>query len=378
MAIYAECPSCHRKQSTSNELCRKCGFELIKARKKNGVPYWVYLRYRGRQVWKRIGCSLTVARTQEADLRAKLVKDEYTPPEKATKLNDFFTKNYLPWAKREKRSADKDESRFSNHILPFFGNCKIKDIKPARIEEFKTLRTGEGSKNATVNRDLALLKTVFNKAKRWGLYKGDNPVSACGMLPENNEHVARCLSDDELAKLLPELPGETKAIFEFAVASGLRIGNIYSLQWSMVDRRNRVITLPKTKNGRPLMIPLNDWANSILDTIPRHARSPYVFCRLDGKPYRNCTRGFKNALARAKLDTTYRIHDLRHTFATRLAIRGVPTGILKDLMGHSSLQMVQRYSHIGQQTLLEMSNRVSAPFGKQSNQCANNAPEGKK
>ena len=96
MAVYVECPKCHRKQSLKNEQCRSCRLDLVSLRKKNKAAYWVYLRYRGKQVWERIGPSLTVARDQEKIIKVQLVKDEYSPVQKKEKLKPFFEKYFLP------------------------------------------------------------------------------------------------------------------------------------------------------------------------------------------------------------------------------------------------------------------------------------------
>jgi integrase len=245
-------------------------------------------------------------------------------------------------------------------------------IKPARVEQFKAERLKTGAKNSTVNRDLALLKTIFNKAARWGKFNGQNPVSLAGMLPENNLHVARALSEDEWLRLRDELPSETRPAIEFMLATGIRKDNVLSLKWDQVDRANRIINLPNTKSGKPLRIPLNDWAAEILEQAPRHLRSPYIFFRpCNGKRFTDLRQGFKAALVRAELDPSIRIHDLRHTCASWLAAKGVPTSVLKDLLGHSTLAMVSRYSHLGHETLLDMSNKIARPFGKDANQCAN-------
>jgi len=346
---------------------------LQHAKKRNQAAYWIYVKFRGKQVWERIGPSLTTAREREVEVRAEVVKDEYMPPrKKGALLQEFFDGYFLPWAKREKGSADKDVSRFELHLKPFFGNVPLKDIIPRQIEEYKEHRLASGAKNATVNRDLALLKTIINKAAKWGMFFSQNPVTLAGMLPENNEHVARFLSEEEVQRLLIELPGETRPIFEFALATGIRIGNILSLTWEQIDKKDRVIHLPKTKSGKALRLPLSDWSLSILEKVPRHIKSRYVFCRFDGEPYKDVHCGFKNALERAHLPRTVRIHDLRHSFASWLVAQGVPTALLKELMGHSSLAMVARYTHAGHQTLLEMSNRIHSPLGKLAIQSANN------
>jgi integrase len=252
----------------------------------------------------------------------------------------------------------------------------MKDLKPAQVEQFKRERLAEGAKNSTVNRDLALLKTMFNKAAKWEMLNCRNPVSIAGMLPENNLHVARSLTEEEAQRLLAELPGETRPAIEFMLATGIRKDNVLSLEWEQIDRPNRIVVLPKTKSGKPLRIPLNDWALEILKQVPRHLRSSYVFCKpATGGRYQDVRGGFKAALVRAELDPTIRIHDLRHTCASWLADKGVPTSVLKDLLGHSTLAMVSRYSHLGHDILLEMSNKISRPSGKDANQPANKASE---
>lgn len=371
MAVYIQCPACHRKQALKNEICRNCSKPFDRVRKQNKANYWIYLRYRGKQVWELIGPSLTIAREQEVIRRAELVRDEYQPLDRTIKLKPFFQDSYLPWAKINKRSWDKDESRFKLHIIKFFGNVRLKDIDVKTVNGFKQKRHREGAKNATINRDLALLKSLINKAVKWESFRGLNPVSMAGMLPENNEHVARPLSEEEIERLLGELPGETKPIFEFAVATGIRIGNVMRMQWSHIDRKNKIIKLPTTKPKKSLQLPLNDWADDILNRVPRHIRSPYVFCKMNGDRYKWIHRGFKNALKRAGLETSIRIHDLRHSYGTLLASKGVPTSVLKDLLGHSSLAMVSRYTHLGHQTLVDMSNKMSRPSGNHANQYAN-------
>jgi integrase len=224
----------------------------------------------------------------------------------------------------------------------------------------------------SVNRDLALLRKIFNLARKWGKHRGDNPVSISGLLPEDNAHVAKFLPQDQAKLLLENIPQETRLIFEFALASGYRISNVLNLRWDQIDRESKLVSLPKTKSGRALRMPLNDWMAEILDRVPRRLGSPFVFCRLkDGKPYSRPHRAFKRALVDAGLDPKIRIHDLRHSFASWAAASGVPTSVLRDLLGHSTMAMVGRYAHSGHSTLVEMANRVTSPFGKDANQCAN-------
>jgi len=117
MAVYVECPSCHRKQALKNDKCRACEFDIQSARRKNKAACWVYIRYRGRQIWERIGPVLTVAREQEKTIRVL---------EMANKISKPF---------------GKDANQYANN-----GYYKQKDITTARIEMYKESRLQEGAK----------------------------------------------------------------------------------------------------------------------------------------------------------------------------------------------------------------------------------------
>ena len=363
MSIYLECPECHRKQNTEHKLCIKCQHDLVSARKKKSAAYWVYVKYKKKQAWERIGSSLTIARERERTFRKEIEERRYVV--KRVTLEQFINDVFLPFSKREKKSWIADEYRIV-HLKNHFGpHTELTDITPEAVENYKEIRTQEGVKNATVNRELALLRSIINKADKLGKFFGKNPVSE--LLPENNSHVARALSEEEATKLFAELPTDTRPVFEFALATGIRIGNIMSLKWTQIDMAHKIVHLPKTKSGRSISIPINEWAADVIKGLARHIKSPYVFVKIDGTPYKNLHHGFKAALRRAGMDTTIRIHDLRHSSATWLAASGVPTAVLKDLLGHSSLAMVAKYQHAGHDTLLEMSNRISSPFGNAAN-----------
>lgn len=388
MAIYSECPKCHRKQSMKNETCRKCGHKIKKDRRWNKVVYWVYLRHKGAQVWKRIGESLSRAREEEARIRGRLVDDEYEKEDKKIKIKDFFFNHYLPWAEREKGTWAKDEERFKTHLSQVFGNKYFKNITTIDIETYKIKRSSERTnyivpngeeeerrftRPATINRELALLKKIFNLAVSLGKYKGRNPVADAGSMSDKDSYVPRALSENEAGVFLKACPAETKPVFEFALATGIRIGRILSLRWDQIDIQNRIIFLTrKSTKKEPHTLPLSEWALDIIQSKPRHLKSPFVFCRLDGKPFKDLKHGFKNALKRAGLDPTIRIHDLRHTYDTWLHANGTPTAIVKDMMGQKTLTMASHYNQSSHETMLHFANKITRPAEKYANHIANN------
>jgi integrase len=132
----------------------------------------------------------------------------------------------------------------------------------------------------------------------------------------------------------------------------MRVQEVLSLTWPQVDARKRLITLAKTKNHERRIIPLNDQALEVLRTLPRHVESPYVFCDQYGRPYKRIVKGFREACKRANI-IDFRFHDLRHTFASHLVMRGVPLRTVQELLGHKTGQMTLRYTHLSTPHLQE-------------------------
>ena len=125
----------------------------------------------------------------------------------------------------------------------------------------------------------------------------------------------------------------------------MRKGEILSLKWVDVDLRNRVISILNSKNNEKREIPVNEDLFQALLRVRKNLESPYVFCNEDGVPYKDVKTGFKGALKRAKI-SNFRFHDLRHTFASRLAMKGVDIKTVQELLGHKDVRMTLRYSHL--------------------------------
>ncbi len=366
MSILVQCPGCHRKQSLKNVTCTVCQRDITKDRRNSKAAFWVCLKRQGKQVWERIGPSLTVARERERILKSELLRDKHIPKTQDPLLCAFWAEFYWPRVKFNKTSASTDEERWRRHLEPVFGQRRLSQITTQDVEKFKIKKLGGELRPATINRCLALLKKLLNEAAKLDLFDRANPVSRAGMLEEDNRHIARALSESDLHRLFEEMPPSSRPIVEFMAVTGIRLGNVLSLTWSQINKEARTVTLPKTKGGRKLL-PLNDQALEILASLPRRLGSDVVFCRLlDGKPYVNIRDGFQNAAMRAGLGHL-RLHDLRHSYASILVARGVPTEVAKELLGHTTLAMVSRYSHLGTQTLLDISNKA-APSLRRVNQ----------
>lgn len=165
-------------------------------------------------------------------------------------------------------------------------------------------------------------------------------------LTDEEDHRLREIVNAKYSWHMPEL--------EIAVHTGLRQGSQYGLTWDMVDWDARMLHVPRTKNEEPLHIPLNDVAVDALKVVrSRGVEDRRVFCsERTGKPLEHPRHWFEPAIRHGKI-ADFHWHDLRHTFASRLRMRGVSLETIADLLGHKGLTMTKRYAHIGPSHLHE-------------------------
>lgn len=244
-------------------------------------------------------------------------------------------------------SPDKKRSRedFYNIriLLKYFGDVMLSEITPAKLNQFKKQRQDEGLSAASINRPLALLSHAFNTAiKEWEICN-ENPVSKIKRPSEKKSWRLRYLSRDEARTLVDECQGHLKPIVEWALSTGMRFGEIVDLDWSDIDQKNGYAYVRDPKNSKPRAIPLTEKHDTILAQLTRHI-SGVVF-HYNGKPIKSVKNSFGKAVKRAEIkDVTF--HTLRHTFASWAVMDGMPLNVLKEILGHSTLDMVMRYAHL--------------------------------
>ena len=227
-------------------------------------------------------------------------------------------------------------------------------ITPALIEDVK-LRRAQEVAHTTVDKDLAVLKAFFNWCMARNL-AASNPVCRVKFFNEDNSRL-RYLTEDEYSRLIAG--GEdrskrrhfwprrsscpcTRACAEAACST---FGGTH------VDFLNRVLRIPRTKSGRPHALPLNATVLTTLQALytERMPDCPYVFAhatgRQAGEPVKDVKNAFHTALEIAEIkDFTW--HDLRHTFASWLIMKGASLRSVAELLGHRGLRMVMRYAHL--------------------------------
>ena len=312
--------------------------------------WWTSITFKGKRIRKSLETAdKKLALLIESKIRVEIVEGKYfeklAGESKSFKdMMDKFVKEHAP-----KVSAKTQISYLASlkHLSNFFGDSKLSEITPKKINEYKLLRYSKGVKPATINRELAMLSKAFNLSiKQWEWVK-ENPVSRVPKEKENNER-DRWLTGDEEKRLLENTPQWLGEIIVFDLHTGLRIGELLSLQWSRVNLFRKTIIIQESKNGKPRTIPLNQIATDILmeKSKIRNIKNDLVFTNSVGKKIDNdnLRRVFEKALEKADI-RNFHFHDLRHTFATRLAQRGIDIYKISKLLGHKDIRMTQRYAH---------------------------------
>jgi integrase len=227
-----------------------------------------------------------------------------------------------------------------------FSKITLAHISSFDVERHKQSRAEEGAR-IQANREVAVLKNLFNKARAWGLYEGENPALGVKMLEEPKRRL-RYLEPEEEHRLLDAAPEPLRTLILTGIHCGLRLqSEALTLRWSDVDLTRRTLTVQAgyAKSGQTRTVPLNSAMHAALSRLKVQAKSEFVFTTRTGKPYDSIRTGFESACTRARLEGVTP-HTTRHSFATKLIASGVDLRTVQELGGWSSLRMLERYGHV--------------------------------
>ena len=226
----------------------------------------------------------------------------------------------------------------TDKLASFFGNIRIDAINKNLIDSYTKKRLAEGV-NATVNRELALLRRSFNLA--------DAPFPKISLLEENNVR-KNFLTDEEFNRLVASAPEHLKPIIIFAYKTGCRKSEILSLKWSQLDLKNKVVRLLETKNGEMRTIPLDTQLVQMLGNIERVHTNIFTY---RNQPIKDVREGFKR-LSQAGLSNLV-FHDLRRCAIRNFSRSMVPEVIAMKISGHKSRSVYDRYNIVSEADLHE-------------------------
>lgn len=287
-------------------------------------------------------------RKRKTEVReGKKLPENFRKP--AVTFKDLAT-DALIWSKANKRDWSHDDSRI-NKLLPDFGYMKAEDITPREIEAWLAANTDTP---ATANRYRAVLSLCYRQGIRNDRVKV-NPARAVSMKAENNGRIRYLKPEEETrirAAIRAKCP-EHLPVFVFALNTGLRAGEMFNVKWEDIDLDRRQLTVPKSKHGGTRHVSLNLSARAVLRLSKRKSLgSPFVFENWRGQKLSKEHRWFSEVLEVAEVES-FRWHDLRHTFCSRLTMAGVGLRTVQQLAGHKTIQMTSRYAHLSQDSELE-------------------------
>ena len=268
-----------------------------------------------------------------------------------------------------KRSIRQDEQILGKLTARLGAETPLGELTAQRIAQYDRDRVGEKSKlgravtPSTVNRELSILRHLLRLAEEWG-HIGKVPKIRLAREPEGR---LRFLTEDEILRLLAACAAKaTKSpyllpIVILALHTGMRKGEILGLAWERVDFARGIMRLEQTKSGRRREIPMNQAVYDALSALPGPKVEGVVFRKRDGRAWGNIRTAFEDACREAQVED-FRFHDLRHTFASWLMMKGRSLKEVQELLGHRDFTMTLRYAHLSPDRLREAVGVLEGPF----------------
>lgn len=384
MAIMSECPICHRKQAVRNKLC-VCGTNLDKKKDAKKVRYHIVDRVDGKQKWFSLSSfegvdpfSLDHARDVEAKLRvAKRERklEIFQPKKEATmtfrKLSEWYLELNSVKALRYFPTLEFNLASFNE----VFGHVVVCDIKPADLENYQANRKAEGYSDSYVDQQIGAAKAVIGKAFDNDMVGGDTVRAfkkVKKILKKGANKRDKVLSVGEFEQLRKGASDIPSALLTTAYWSGMRRGEIFSLEWNQVDLKEGVIRLraEDTKSARPRTIPIATELLNTLRGLPSRFSKGLVFPSKDRegkeKPFQDIRGSLETACKKTTLsygrneENGFTFHDLRHTFNTDMDRASVPQVVTMAIMGHEDHSMFARYRTVTNEDLQDAIRRLEA------------------
>jgi integrase len=321
--------------------------------RKDSKYYWYRFTINGKRIQRSTGTS-DKKKAQEIADKAKA--QAWGQIKHGEKHRYLWQDAVIRWINENgNKKSIEDDKYMLVWLRPYLDDKYLDEISKDVIEKIiqEKLKTTSGSR---VNRVTSLLGAILNKAtNEWDWI---DTVPHIRKFKEPKKRI-RWLTQDEVRRLMVELPAHLIAMARFSLLTGLRESNVTRLEWRQIDMQRRVAWIhpDQAKTGNAIGIPLNNQAIQVLRSqMGKHQVRVFTY---KSKPVEKAgTKAWRDALERAGIEN-FRWHDLRHTWASWHVQNGTPLHILKELGGWSSYDMVQRYAHLAPEHLAEYANKFS-------------------
>ncbi|WP_313483204.1 phage integrase [Stutzerimonas kunmingensis] len=295
-------------------------------------------------------------------------------------LRQFIDDHYMPWFEAHHKGHEKTRHTLDNYFEPIM-HSRLDEIAGRDLEQIRTGWLNAGNKPSTVNRKMGSISGVFSRAVEWD-YLPASPLDRIKQLKVDSIGRIRYLSKEESMALrgaldareriaraernsanewrlkrrrkpLPSLQevaftDHLKPMVLLSLNTGMRRGEVFSLRWQDVNLQAKTLTVAGegAKTSETRHIPLNSEALATLKAWKEQTiGTGYVFPGEDEKPMTDVKTAWLELLKNAGI-IGFRWHDMRHDFASRLVMAGVPLNTVRDLLGHADIKMTLRYAHL--------------------------------
>lgn len=292
------------------------------------------------------------------------------------------------WMKAKGKRYDSDQWMYDAHVRPVFGRTLLQEISPYALDRFMASLTAQGLSAQTIRHLVGLIRRIMRRMVAWGLYDGPLPFDAISM-PRLDNRRERFLQPEEAHALLAELHRRSHQTWLMALISlqcGLRFSEIAGIRHMDINLQQGLLYIAESKNGRARHAYLTPELIDALRDLPARPANALVFPARDGKKMTNVSDSFSRAVDYLGLNDTgdtfrdangiehpvkitdrrQRIvfHSLRHTYASWLACSGAGQAMIAELLGHSSLEMSRRYTHLMDDEKKSTMERISKIFNR--------------
>ena len=324
----------------------------------------IQIRDKSKKQFKRtIGNINIVSLRQARDEAKRIMSLVHLGKDPFAKDKDIYFKNFIneyieKVSSRTKsiKSQLNEKSLYKVYLIPYFGHLKISQISKNKIRK---LMFDMESKPVMANKAHNLLSHMLNIAIEWDLVK-ENPLRGIKKYPEERRNVFLNFEQIEhLIKVLNKDGSLSSMAIKMMILTGARKSEVLNATFDQFDLINHYWNKPynSTKQRKTHTVPMSDKVIEIVTLLRKKQSGKYLFANFKGQPMQDIKKKWQKI--RLEINMPHlRLHDLRHSFASFMANKGIPVRLISELLGHSNIQTTLRYAHVFDKSLKKAVNLI--------------------